>query len=196
MAEKQTQSYLQQIAEIRQQRAQQEYQARAQEILTEFQENTACRDQAARDGDAEMWHIYDRECERLEHEAAAYMPPQQPQVDPKMVEFMRRNQSFFDRFGQRAAYAADLADAYITRPRVRGERNPLRTGMGLQRGSAQYFAALKDLLEMHGKDYGVHFDRGEAIATPNEAAKLSGLSARDYNRARSALIAQGRLVEE
>ena len=185
--------YLEEMAAIRQQRHQQEYAQRVNEIQTEYRSNVEMRDQAARENDVESWHYWDKLCEEGERDYLAHCPPQAPQMDPRLRNFALRNKSFFDRYGQRADQVLALADGYLTRPRVRHETNPARTGMGLQRYSPLYFSKLKDLLQMHGKDYGVQYDPSEERLDANQAAKLSGLSPRHYNQAAQVLQAQGRL---
>src|SRR5262245_60660693 len=190
------QSYLEQVAALRQQRAQQEAAERVEQLKSDYQSNIEMRNEAAQRNDADDWHYWDRECEQNEREWLTYFPPQRPQQDPRWVNFALRNKPFWDRHGQRGDYVIRLADAYLTRPKIRGETNPGRTGMGLQRYSPAYFDNLKSLLEMHGKDYGVTYSRDEEALTPDGAAKASGLSARDYNASVQQLQAQGRLGQD
>src|SRR5262249_33390840 len=57
-------------------------------------------------------------------------PPQQPQLDPRLVQFAQRNHQFLERYGQRAYQALDAAHNYMMRPRNPNTNNPAYTGMG------------------------------------------------------------------
>src|SRR5262245_47516143 len=188
-----TVGYLEEIAALRQQRAVAEHQDRMQQLAEDYRTNVQLRDEAAQRGDADEWHTWDRECEQQEREWLSYQPVHQPQMDPRLQNFALRNKTFFDRYGQRADQVLALADAYLTRPKIPRETNPARTGMGLERFSPQYFDKLKSLLELHGKDYGVQYSRDDEMLTPDEAAKISGVSPRYYNRNVQSLMNQGRV---
>jgi hypothetical protein len=186
-------SYLQQIASYRQERAQRETTQRLQELQQEYEEVRQARDLAAQRGDRENFEYYDYDCERIEQDYNAICPPQPPAPHPAAVEFIRKNQPFLERHGQAAVNAIGLAHQYATRPRVPHANNPGLTGMGLQPNTPQYFDAMRTLLEMYGKDYGVRYDRNEELLDPTTAAKVSGVSADNYNAALKTLHAQGRL---
>jgi hypothetical protein len=94
-------SYLEQIAQVRQQRARQEYAETFQQLQNEYRENVQYRDEAACRNDAEDWHAWDRECERIERDLQAFMPVQQPQVDPRALQWDWRNKPYIDRLEQR-----------------------------------------------------------------------------------------------
>jgi len=56
---------------------------------------------------------------------------------------------------------------------------------------------MKDLLEINGEQlFGVRYDRSEQMLTPNQAAKISGLSPQRYNHAVRTMHAQGRLGQK
>src|SRR5262245_56080620 len=175
------QSYLEQIAALRQQRAQQEAADRVEQLKEDYRSNVEMRNEAAQRNDHEDWHYWDKECQENEREWLAYFPPQRPQQDPRWVNFALRNKQFWDRYGQRADHVVKLAHQYLTRPRIPRETNPARTGMGLQPYSPQYFDNMKSLLEMHGKDFGVHYNRDDEALDANQAAAASNLSPREYN---------------
>src|SRR5262249_47185691 len=119
-----------------------------------------------------------------------------PQLDPRLVQFAQQNAGFLQKYGQRAYQALDAAHNYMMRPRNPNTNNPAHTGMGWHPQAVytpQYFDKLKDLLEMHGENFlGVKYDRKEEMLTPNEAAKISGLSPQHYNHAAQTIGAQGR----
>src|SRR5262249_48909983 len=136
----------------------------------------------------------DDQCQYLEQEYAQLVGPQQPQADPRMVEFVRRRQPFVERHGQAAYQAMDMAHQYATRP-----RNPHPTpqavaagnhGMGLTPGTQQYFDAMDSLLTMYSKDMGLHYDPEEKLLDATSAARISGLSPQRYNQASQQIGAQ------
>ncbi len=188
------QSYLQQVAQMRQERAQREAVQRLQEIREEYQHNQRERDEAYGRGDRETFEAYDDYCQQLERDWNALSPPQ---VDPRLTEFARRNAPFLERYGQRAVQALDAAHQYLMRPRNPHTNDPRYTGVGLhpsQMYTSLYFNKMKDLLEMHGESsLGVKYDRAEEGLTPNEAAKASGLTPKQYNQALAEVRGQGRL---
>ena len=117
----------------------------------------------------DMWHYYDAELQRCEADIRRFTPPAPP--DPRAVEYMRRRQPFINKYGQRAIQAFDLAHQHLA-----------STG-NWKIGSPRYYKALDTLLEMYGPDHGIKFDPNEIALTPNEAAKISGLSPERYNQA-------------
>jgi hypothetical protein len=176
-------TYAEQVAALRQARAQAEHQQGAEETVAAYQEAVALREAAAERGDVSAWHIHDSDCETLEHDWSRwYQPrPQQPQVDPRMAGYFKRKKTFLDRHGTAAANAMDLAHQYATRPRT-GSNNPAQTGMGLTPGTDQYFRAMDDLLECYAKDFGLQYDPKEDAVHPNEAARISGVRYDEYNK--------------
>jgi hypothetical protein len=52
----------------------------------------------------------------------------------------------------------------------------------LQPGSAQYFKAMDDLLELYSQDYGLKYEKGEDKFGANEAARISNVDANSYNK--------------
>jgi len=188
-------TYQEQIAQWRQQRAQQQIVDRCNQIRQEHTQAVRERDQAIADNDMETAEFRDQDCQQLEQEWAHYNPPQQ-QVNPQWQEWMRRNASFIEREGQRGVNAVTDALAYMQRPRNPNSNDPRYTGMGLtpqQIFTKQGLDKLEDLLEVHGSQfYGVRFDKNEKTLTPNGAAKMSGLSPQQYNEASRQIGNQGR----
>jgi hypothetical protein len=95
---------------------------------------------------------------------------------------MNRRASFFQRHGQQGAAAYDAAHRYLV-------------GRGWTPRTPGFYKAMDDLMEMHGKQYyGVTFDpNADKSLTPDEAAKISGLSPKSYNEAYAQLRRQGRV---
>jgi len=190
-------NYQQTIARMRQERSQREHLNRLQNIQTDYREAVRERDEAAARGDVDEFEMRDADCERLEQDWNYLNPPRPPQMDPRLVQFAKQNAGFLQKYGQRAYQALDAAHAYMMRPRNPNTNNPAHTGMGWnpqQVFTPQYFDKMKDLLEMHGENFlGVKYDRNEEMLTPNEAAKISGLSPQQYNHAVRTMASQGRL---
>jgi len=155
------------------------------------------RDAAAAAGDWEEARLRNSDVGMWQDQERAMSPPQQPQIDQRLVQFAQQNRQFLERHGVQGYQAIDAAHAYMMRPRRSDTNDPRYTGMGWNPRAVftpQYFDKLKDLLEMHGENYfGVKYDRAEESLTPNEAAKISGLSPNAYNNALHAVNAQGRL---
>jgi hypothetical protein len=155
------------------------------------------RDEAAARGDWQEFELRDNDCIMHEQQWAALNPPRPPQMDPRAVEWLRRRSAFRERHGQAADAAIQMAHNYAVAPRdpnaTAQSIGAGKSGMGLQVNTPQYFEAIDNLLTMYGKDYGLKYDPGELLLTPNEAAKASGLSANQYNNALRAVSAQGRL---
>src|SRR5215831_1265118 len=185
-------SYQQEIAQWRQQRRQAEAQARVNELRQEHNQALRERDYAISNNDLESAAAADDQCQYLENEFRQLVGPQQPQVDPRMAEFVRRRTPFVERHGQAAYQAMDMAHQYATRPRNPNTNNPAHTGMGLTPGTQAYFDAMDDLLTMYAKDLGLHYDPSEKLLTANQAAKISGLSPKAYNEAAQEIGRQGR----
>jgi hypothetical protein len=186
-------TYAEQIAQLRQVRAQAEHQQATQNLIEDYSEAVRLRDEAAERDDAASWHHFDSECESLEDSWARYYAPvqRQPQVDPRMAGYFKRKKTFLDRHGNAAANAMDMAHQYATRPRT-GSANPGNTGMGLQPGTPQYFKAMDDLLEMYAGNFGLKYDPKEDTVTPNEATRISNVSPEGYNQGVRAMHQMGR----
>ena len=197
MADNSQQGYYQTIAAMRQERRQRERMNQLENIQIDYREAVRERDEAARRGDAESFEMHDDDCERLEADWRHLNPQRPPQADPRMVEFVKRRGPFVERHGQAAIQAMDMAHRYATAPRnphasPASIRNG-QSGMGLQPNTPQYFQAMDSLLTMYAKDYGLRYDPEELLLTPNEAARISGVSANQYNDALRQVAAQGRL---
>jgi hypothetical protein len=188
-------TYAEQIAQWRQQRAQQQVNNRLQEIRQEHAQVVRERDQAIAANDMETAEFRDQDCQQLEQEWYQYNPPRQ-QVHPEWQSWLRRNQNFIERSGQAGVNAVTGALGYMQRRRT-DSTNPAHTGMGMtpqQIFSKQGLDKLDDLLELHGPQfYGVTFDKNEQALTPNGARDASGLDTKSYNAAYYQLRAQGRV---
>ena len=138
-------------------------------------------DQEGRKYDADFLMQDVREKEQALSGIVQQLPPPQQQLPQELYDFVGRNQSFFNRHGTKAFQVLDIAHAYACKPRT-GSSNPALTGMGLQPFSPEYFGAMKDLLQMYGSQFGVHYDPAEESLTANDAAQMSGVSPRVYNR--------------
>jgi hypothetical protein len=188
-------SYLQQIAQMRQERAQREHLNRLENIQVDYREAVRERDEAAARGDVDTFELRDTDCEQLEKDWQYLNPPRQ-QWHPASVEFLQKNRAFRERHGQAADQAILLAHHYATRPRNPNTNNPAYAGMGLTPNTPAYFRAVKDLLTLYAKDYGLQYDPEEEAITATEAAKISGISANTYNNSVRTLASQGRLGTE
>src|SRR5262245_62676146 len=155
-------TYQEEIAQWRQQRRQAEAQSRLNELRQEHTEAIRERDTAIANNDIEAAGSADDQAQYLENEYAQLVGPQQPQADPRMVEFVRRRTPFVQRHGQAAYAAMDMAHRYATAP-----RNPHPTpdavgagahGMGLTPGTQAYFNAMDSLLTKDSKDPGLHYE--------------------------------------
>jgi hypothetical protein len=182
-----------QVAQWRQQRRQQETAEYAQQIRNDYVATEKSRNEALNRGDRETAAMLDDDLMRIEGEYQEFLASQPVQTDPRQVEFMRRISPFIEKYGQRGVAALDLAHQYATRPRNPNTNNPANTGMGLRPNTPAYFRAMRNLLEMYGKDYGMRYDRSEDLLSADQAAKISGLSPEQYNYAVRQMAAQGRL---
>src|SRR5262249_4374721 len=131
-------SYQQEIAQWRQQRRQDEAQSRVNELRQEHTQAIRQRDHAIASNDMEEAAYQDNVCMDLEREFRTLVP-QQPQVDPRMAEFVRQRTPFVERHGQAAYQAMDMAHRYATAPHD-PNANPAtvaagRSGMGLKAGT-------------------------------------------------------------
>src|SRR5262245_8819690 len=189
-------SYSEQVGAWRAQRRQQEANSRLNELRQEHAEAVRERDTAIANNEMELAASADDQAQYLENEYAQLVGPQRPQADPRMVEFVRRRQPFVDRHGQAAYQVMDMAHRYATTPRD-PNANPStvaagRSGMGLQPGTPQYFDAMDSLLTMYSKDYGLTYDPEEKLLTAGQAAKMSGVTPKEYNEASRQIGSQGR----
>jgi hypothetical protein len=177
-------TYQEEIAQWRQQRAQQQIADRCNQIRQEHAQAARERDQLIAENDMDAAELRDDECKQLEQEWAHYNPPRQ-QVHPQWQTWINRNAAFIEREGQRGVNAVTDALAYMQRPRNPNSNDPRYTGMGMtpqQIFTRQGLSRLEDLLETHGAQfYGVRYDKNEKTLTPNGAAKVSGVSAKEYN---------------
>jgi hypothetical protein len=187
-------SYMEDVARWRLERKQAQIADRVNQLADEYRQAVRERDQAIANGDTETASFADDDCERLESEYLHYVPPRQPQMDPAAAQWLRRNKTFFDKYGANADAAVQAAHAYVTRPRVPNETNPARTGCGLRPNTPAYFRALESVLEMHGKDYcGTNYDPNEKQLTWQTAAKISGMDENSYAAAYHRLKRDGRV---
>jgi hypothetical protein len=188
--------YLDDVARWRMQRHQQKIVDRVEQIADEYRQASHERDVALANGDAEEAAFHDDDAMQLEQEYLQYCPPQRPQMHPSDAEFLWRKQAFRERHGAHADAAIQQAHAYATRPRLANSNiaNLNQHGMGLRPQTPAYYRAMNNLLEMYGKDGGLHFDPNENALTANEAAKISGVSPNTYNAASQQLAAQGRFT--
>jgi hypothetical protein len=174
-------SYPEEIARWRMQRHQQTVADRVGQIADEYRQATRERDAALNSGDAETAAFADDDCVQLEKEYLQYCPPQQPQWHPKDLEFLHKKQAFRERHGAAADNAIRMAHEYVTRPRLENPGPNSGSGMGLRPNTPAYYKRMDDLLEMYSKDLNLHYDPNEITLTPNEAAKISGVSPNTYN---------------
>jgi len=93
------QSYLQQVGQMRIERANRERVAELQEIQRDWQENVQYRDDAAARGDTETFENCDDACVNLERRWHQLNPPGPPQADPRLVDFIKRNSTYFEKYG-------------------------------------------------------------------------------------------------
>jgi hypothetical protein len=197
MADPNYQSYLQQVAQIRQQRRQQERQQEIQQTVEQHRQAVANRDEAARQGDWETFHEQDREAEGLENYFREINPPQPQGMDPRLQEFARKNLDFLQRYGAKAEQALAEVHNYMARPRSPLSKDPRVTGLGFKPEhfyTPQYFETMKNLMEIHGENFwGTKYTRDEEALDATEAAKISGLTPATYNRSARILYNSGRL---
>jgi len=142
------------------------------------------RDQAIAENDMETAELRDMDAQQLEQEWAQYNPPQQQPMDSRMARWGAMNKDYLDRLiathgNEKATEYLNRVENYLTSP-----KNPYGGGgMGLPRYSQAYFDRGKDYLEMYSeRDTGVPYEPN-ATLTAEGAAKISGLSPQEYNRA-------------
>lgn len=133
----------QELARMRHERTQREIAYRVEDIKRDYADVVQQRDAYDPNTERESWDFYDRQAQELESNFLQLQPPEQPRADPRMLDFVQRNKSFFDKHGARAYQAADAAHQYITRARDPHATNPLHTGMGLDTSSPEYFEHMK-----------------------------------------------------
>lgn len=178
--------YYQQIAAMRQQRHVREATERVRELAEEHANAVRERDEALRGGDIETADFYDNEAERAE---AEYSRLAGPQIPKQTMEWLQKNQDFFQRYGGNAAKAVMLAHQFATAPRDPSTTANRQSGMGLTANTPEYFTAIENLLEMYGKDQrvgGVTYNRNDVL-TPEVARDIASeklpLSTNEYNEA-------------
>jgi hypothetical protein len=172
------------IDAARQQRAQREYVEQVQTLQSEYRDNWAAREQAAKSGDRAEWDYWDSLCEQNERDLQTFLPAQQPQPDARAVHWDLRNQQYINRVTQRlgperAMQAMAHVDAIATRHH--------------QRHTPGYQKFVEDYLELHSGNIGVPYDPKEKLLDANEAARISGLSPKHYNSSVQTLMNQGRI---
>jgi hypothetical protein len=190
------------IAAMKQEAALRQQQADYREataVYQEMQEAEQAATEALAAGDRDTADYFVQQLTEKEAQfnmVAERLPPQQPQIDPRLARFAQRNASFLQKYGQRAYEALDAAHQYMLRPRNPNTNDPRYTGMGFNPQhvfSPEYFRRLKDLMEVNGQLFDVRYDPSEQTLTANEAARISGLSPQAYNYAAKTMWAQGRL---
>src|SRR5262249_16470438 len=97
MADNSQQSYLQQVAQMRQERRQRELMNQLESIQIDYREAVRERDEAAARGDMDEFEMRDNDCERLEADWRHLNPQRPPAADPRMVEFVKRRGPFVER---------------------------------------------------------------------------------------------------
>lgn len=174
-----------------------------QDLQQQYHDTLEEADAAQEEGDQySLNYAYDRLTE-IEQQIAPYeqlhQQQQAQQTHPVAQWWDWKNKDYREQLERKlgpqgAAQAFAVADGIVTRPRVEGEQNWQRTGMGLQRYSPQYVKAMEDVLETYSAGAtGVPFSAKEALPDFNDAAEASGISRQEYDRSRQALIAQGRI---
>jgi hypothetical protein len=178
-------SYQQEIANWRQQRRQAEAQSRLQELRQEHAEAIRERDQAVASNDLELAASADDQAQYLENEYAQLVGPQPQPVDPRLQQFEQRNRPYLNNL--RARVGPERAGQFLNWVDQRVVNS------GIPRNSPEYFRRGRDFLELYsGPQMGVAYDSKDQALTANQAAKISGLSASEYNRAAKEIGAQGR----
>src|SRR5262249_37740444 len=162
-------TYAEQIAQWRQQRAEQQIADRCEQITQEYAQVQRERDVAIANGDMYEAEDRDRDCQQLEQEYAQYNPPQ-PQEDPRLTKWAQENRGYLDtlvaRVGpQRAMNYLTSVHGRVTRPRNNRDPNINRTGMGLGGKwelTPAYRKAFEDNLELYSAgDTGVPYNPDE-----------------------------------
>jgi hypothetical protein len=186
---------MEQVAQWRQDRMRAQVEQRKQEIVSEYREAARERDQAIADNDLETAGTNDDYCQNLEAEWQQYVPTPPPQMDPRLQRFHAANKNYIDALvakhgNEKATAFLNAVDARLTAPR--NLQDPSKGGMGLQRYSPEYFQRGQDFLELYSEGVsGERYTPNDTL-TAEEAAKISGVSPDQYNRASAALNNQGR----
>src|SRR5262245_3826909 len=202
-------SYPEQVAAMRQQKAQEEYAAEYNQAVYGREESLANRQEIERqsavttDPDEraalkDEWHYYDAEVQRCEADIQRLTPP--PQADPKMIEFTRRISPWIEKNGQAGIQRLQVLHNYAVAPR-NAHPDPQKVGAGLhgaglRPGTPAYFNFMRSGMELYGAGEGMPYDQGQDLLSATEAAKISGLTPEQYNRAAQQLAAQGRLGKQ
>jgi hypothetical protein len=173
-------SYQEEIMAWRIQREQQEIADRAQQVQQEYAIAARERDEAIARNDMEEATYQDNTCLDLEREYNKICPPQPPQPHPRVANLAQRNTPYFRKYGERGAQIADRVHRYVT------ER------MRVSPDDPRYEEMVKSAMELYAKEYGCPYDRNSEMLTADEAAKISGLSPKQYNNASRHMAAQGR----
>jgi hypothetical protein len=177
-------TYQEQIAAWRAQRAQQQVAERVNQIASEYRDAVRERDQAIANNDVETAEWRDADCQQLEQEYNQYVPPQPPQMDPRLAQFAQRNADYLNKL--RNKVGPERADKFLKWVDQRLVR------MGHQPNTPSYFKWGRDMLELDSERVtGVPYDSKDQALTANQAAKISGLSAEEYNNAAKVIAPKG-----
>src|SRR5262245_28533154 len=182
--------YPQQVARMRMERKQAEAADQYEQLRQQYNEALENRENASlqilgNDGDRSDWDYWDSQMEEAERQLAPYMRAQQPQPDPRAVQWDRQNQSYINKVNQRigpqrAMQGMAHVDAIATRH--------------FPRHSPGYQKFVEDYLEMYSEGgTGVKFDPKDKTPTWQDAAKMSGQSEQEYATNYHRLRAQGRI---
>jgi hypothetical protein len=150
--------YQQEVMRMRMERKQAEARDHYEMWRQEYNEALDERENAALQfmddpvGAREDWNRADQRMEEAERNLAPHYRAQQPQAHPAATQWDARNKQYIERLERRlgpqgAAQTFALADGYVTRPKIQGENNWQRTGMGIARNSPAYFKAMEDMLQ-------------------------------------------------
>jgi hypothetical protein len=188
---------------MRQQRAVQEHNQRIADLRAELQQNMQFRhDVGARAANAwteeekqqlaQEWHEWDLRfnkasatCRRICRRSSRSI---RTDMDGPSCSDGKLTSTATDKLQSTPITAADK---HATTPR--NPRDPKQGGLGLTRYSQPYYRRMDDLLGLYaGQLFNAPYDSAEKALTPDEAAKISGLTNRDYNRAMRTLQGQGR----
>jgi hypothetical protein len=178
-------SYAEELAQWRAQRKQTEIANRAQEIAQEHAQYARDRNTAIANNDLEEAEYNDNACESLEQEYQKIVPQQPPPVDPRLAQFGQTNQGYLNKL--RARVGPERTGQFLNWIDQR------LVNMGYQRNTPGYFERGRDMLELDSQRVtGVAYDSKDQALTADEAAKISGLSPQEYNRAAQVIGGQGR----
>jgi hypothetical protein len=154
----------------------------AQAIFQDMQETEQAAAEALQQGDKDT-ATYLVEALKEKEQELAHLAPQLPQPRPQLSQaaanFLQLNQSYRQRHGQ-------LADRLFL------AAHQCAVKAGYTPDTPAYFKNIRDRMELYAKDSGAPYDSKEQMLTPAEAAKISGLSADEYNRNSRAVHAAGK----